>query len=195
MTYAERAALADLITIVKGRFIEAADTLAHVDVGQIKPSKMKSAWPAMQLETFGVGGHHPGYGINGDRLTYRPSSVAISRAEEVMYGWLLDYAKGDEERMLLSKWSSCMASPKTAGSFREFCKKTGRSRSTAERRVNQALQRVSLEILKKSKSLQGPDWSRVMPMMPNQRMHGDKLDRAMYWRAPDAVPQGVSDQI
>lgn len=64
--YAYEAALADLITIIKARFIEAADTIAHMDVRGLRPSPVRSLWPAMQVEQYGVGGHHPGYGINGN---------------------------------------------------------------------------------------------------------------------------------
>lgn len=37
-----------------------------------------------------------------------------------MYGWLLDYADGDENRILLGNWSMCVAAPRVAGSFRQF---------------------------------------------------------------------------
>ncbi|MFC3206344.1 hypothetical protein [Aquamicrobium soli] len=68
---------------VKAHFIEATDTIANMDVGQLRPSKVRSFWPTYQTEN--VGGHHPGYGINGSYVPYRPSSKAISRAEEVMF--------------------------------------------------------------------------------------------------------------
>jgi hypothetical protein len=193
--YTEAAALADLITIVKARFIEAADTIAHMDVRQLRPAKVRSLWPALQVETIGVGGHHPGYGINGNHVPYRPSSKAISRAEEVMYGWLIDYAGDDETRILLGNWSMCMAAPRLAGSFRQFCKKTGRSRSTAERRLDVAFERVARQILKNAQSLQGPSWSRVVPMMPNQRIDLDTLATVTHWMAEDAKPTHRADML
>lgn len=186
LTYEEQAALADLIIVVKARFIEAADTMAHIDVGQLRPSKERSLWPSFPGET--VGGHHVGYGNNGQRVRYSPSSKAISRAEEVMYCWLLDYLETDEERILLGRWAICMAAPRLAGSFRQFCKKTGRSRSTAERRVNLALERVALAILKNAKSLQAPSWARVMPMMPNQGSDLAKMATVTSWMTEGARP-------
>lgn len=193
--YSEAAALADLITIVKARFIEAADTMAHLDVRQLRPAKIRSLWPAIQVETVGIGGHHPGYGINGNQVRYRPSSKAISRAEEVMYGWLLDHAGDDESRVLVGNWSMCCAAPRLAGSFRQFCKKTGRSRSTAERRLDNAFERVARQILKNAQSLQGPSWSRVVPMMPNQRIDLDKLATVTHWMADDAKPSHRWDML
>lgn len=186
LTYEEQAALADLIIIVKARFIEAADTIAHLDVGRLRPSKERSLWPSFPGET--VGGHHVGYGTNGQRVRHVPSSQAISRAEEVLYGWLLDHLETDEERILVGRWAACLAAPKIAGSFRQFCKKTGRSRSTAERRVNLALERVALAILKNAQSLQAPSWSRVVPMMPNQRSDLGKMATVTSWMAPGAKP-------
>lgn len=184
--YAYEAALADLLTIVKARFIEAADTIANMDVGQLRPSKARSLWPAYQTEN--IGGHHPGYGINGSQVAYRPSSKAISRAEEVMYGWLLDYIDDDEGRRLLGQWAACQATPKRAGSFRSFCKKIGLSRSTADRRVDRAFKAVAAAILKNAESLQGPNWSRVMPMMPNSRIEVGKMPTITGWMADGAKP-------
>lgn len=187
INYAYEAALADLITIVKARFIEAADTIAHIDVGQLRPSKARSLWPAYQTES--VGGHHPGYAINGNHVPYRPSSKAISRAEEVMYGWLLDYVDDDGCRRLLGQWATCQATPKQAGSFRSFCKKIGLSRSTAERRVAHAFKAVAAAILKNAQSLHGPNWSRVMPMMPNSRIEVGKMATVTSWMADGAKPR------
>ncbi len=81
-----------------------------------------------------------------------------------------------------------LAAPRIAGSFRQFCKKTGRSRSTAERRVAHELERVVLATLINTQSLQGPSWSRVMPMMPNQRIDLDKVATVTSWMAEGAKP-------
>ncbi|GAA2867311.1 hypothetical protein GGQ99_001310 [Aminobacter niigataensis] len=184
--YSEKAAIADLITIVRARFIEAADTMAHMDVRNLRPAAVRSLWPAVQVEA--IGGHHPGYSINGNHVPYRPSSKAISRAEEVMYGWLLDYVDGDENRILVGKWSMCLAAPRVAGSFRHFCKKSGRSRSTAERRLNDAFEHVARLILKNAQSLQAPNWSRVVPMMPNQGSDLHIVATGTHWMADGAKP-------
>lgn len=191
--YAYEAAIADLITIVKARFIEAADTIANMDVGQLRPSKARSLWPVYQVDN--VGGHHPGYGINGSNVRYRPSSKAISRAEEVMYGWLLDHVESDDVRRLLGQWAACQATPKQAGSFRAHCKKMGLSRSTAERRVDGAFKAVAAAIFKNSQSLQGPNWSRVKPMMPNSRIDAGKMATVTRWMAPDAKPRHIPEML
>lgn len=191
--YEYEAAMADLITIVKARFIEAADTIAHMDVGQLKPSAVRSLWPVYQTEN--VGGHHPGYGINGDRIAYRPSSKAISRAEEVLYGWLLDYVPDDRSRKLIGVWASCQATPRRTGSFRQFCKKNGLSRSTTERRIDGAFKAVAAAVLKNAQSLQGPNWSRVMPMMPNSRIDIGKMATGTAWMAPDAKPRHIPEML
>jgi hypothetical protein len=192
INYEYEAALADLIMIVKARFIEAADTIAHMDVRQLKPAPVRSLWPVVQVEQYGVGGHHPGYGINGNYVPYRPSSKAISRAEEVMYDWLLRYVSGDQRRILVGKWAACQATPNRSGSFREFCRMNGYSRSTADRRVADAFKAVAAAIFKNAQSLQGPNWSRVMPMMPNQRIDLGKMATVTCWMAEGSKPVSMS---
>lgn len=192
ITISEEAAhVADTVMIVRGRFIEAADTMAHLDVRNLRPAAVRSFWPTIQDET--VGGHSVGYSINGNRVRYTPSSAAISRAEEVMYGWLLDYVQDDERRILLGKWSMCVAAPKQAGSFRDFCRKTNRSRSTAERRLNNEFTNVSISLIKNAKSLQAPNWSRVVPMVPNWAIDPNTVARRppknkTNWIAEDGRP-------
>lgn len=157
------ATVADASLIVRARFVEAADTMLHIDVSGIAPARLKAFWPEHVME------------YNEIRLRYRPSAEAISRAEEVMYGWMLDHVPDDERRIILSRWSLCMAAPHIGGSFRNFCKETGRSRSTAERRLIHAFSRVAEAMIKIPQSLQVPNWSRVMPMMPNSATDLDKV--------------------
>ncbi|RVG20282.1 DUF6362 family protein [Sinorhizobium meliloti] len=160
------AAVADAVAIVRARFVEAADTMLHIDVRSIRPAAVRSFWPDIHPEPM-------------DRvetvIRYRPSAAAISRAEEVMYGWLLDYARDDERRVLLGKWSMCIAAPHISGSFRQFCKKTGRVRRTAERRLFNEFQHIASELIKIPQSLQEPNWNRVSPMMPNSDTDFDKF--------------------
>lgn len=184
-----RAALADLLIIIKGRCIEAADTIAHMDVRGLRPAKEKSLWPAIQIETLGIGGHHPGYGINGNRVAYRPSAAAISRAEEVLYTWMPAYVERDDCRVLLGRWSASQAMRGRAHSFRAYCRENGLSRSTADRRVDDALKAIAAAVLKNAQSLQGPNWSRVVPMMPNSTIPADKMAPVTSWMAADARPR------
>jgi hypothetical protein len=174
------ATVADTSLIVRARFVEAADTMLHLHVKGLWPADLKAFWPEHILDYKEV------------RLRYRPSASAISRAEEVMYGWLLDIGD-DDRRVLVSNWSMCLAAPHVAGSFRDFCRKTGRIRRTAERHLQNEFQRISSMIIKFSQSLQEPDWSRVSPMMPNSATDLDKVRTPVaktetHWLPGDAKP-------
>lgn len=185
------AVIADTSLIVRARFVEAADTMANMEVQNLRPAAVRSFWPDAPDDT--VGKVSAGYAINGHRLRYRPTSAAISRAEEVMYGWLLQYVADDERRVLLGKWSMCLAAPHIAGSFRQFCQKTGRIRRTAERRLQNEFSSISSALLKSAQSLREPDWSRVSPMMPNSATDLGKVGTPVetslrHWLPADAVP-------
>lgn len=179
----EMAAVSDLSVIVKGRILEAADTIAHMDIGGLRPAAMRTFWPAVTPDPSS-------YGYNDFVVPYRPSSDAISRAEEVSYGWMLKYVHDDERRIILGKWAMCLAVPKISGSFREFCKKTGRVRRTAERRIDIQIIEISATIRKNAQSLQAPNWFRVSPLMPNQASDLDKMRSPMHWMTEDAKPKG-----
>ncbi|MFA1674812.1 hypothetical protein ACDY97_19105 [Rhizobium mongolense] len=86
-----------------------------------------------------------------------------------------EYVKDEDRRVLLGKWSMCLAAPHVAGSFRDFCRETGRIRRTSERHLQNEFQRISSELIKFPQSLQEPDWSRVSPMMPNSATDLDKV--------------------
>ena len=174
------AMIADASIIVKARFVEAADTMLHVHVRGLWPADLKAFWPEHILDYKEV------------RLRYRPNSSAISRAEEVMYGWLLQ-VNDDDRRVLVSNWSMCLAAPHVAGSFRDFCRQTGRIRRTAERHLQNEFQRISSDLIKLPQSLQEPDWARVSPMMPNSATNLDKVrtpaaKHDLHWLPGDAKP-------
>jgi hypothetical protein len=177
----QAASIADASLIVRARFVEAADTLLHVDVRGLRPAALKGFWPEHILDYKEV------------KLRYRPTSAAISRAEEVMYGWLLEYVKDDERRVILGKWSMCLAAPHIGGSFRDFCQNTGRIRRTAERWLHNEFQSISSALVNFSQSLQEPDWGRVSPMMPNSSTDLDKVRTPVaksetHWLPADAKP-------
>lgn len=187
----EAALMADLSTVVKARFIEAADTMSNIEVRNLRPGVVRSFWPDFQVQT--VGGVSTGYAINGNKIRYRPTSAAISRAEEVMYGWMLEYVTSEDRRYLLGKWSMCQAAPHIAGSFRQYCQKTNRIRRTAERHLFIEFQSVSSALLKFAQSLQEPDWSRVSPMMPNSGTDLGKVGtraekRPSHWLPDESRP-------
>lgn len=173
------AIIMELSFVVRARIIEAADTMLHINVGGIRPSVMRTFWPDYQDET--VGGHSVGYGSNGSRNRYVPSSQAISRANEVLYQWMTEYVYDDERRVILSKYAMCMAAPKKAGSFRSFCEKTNRVRRTAERRLDAQMIDISEIVFKKAQSLQCPNWSRVSPMLPKSAIKLDMMATVMQW--------------
>ncbi|ENN87837.1 hypothetical protein RHSP_47988 [Rhizobium freirei PRF 81] len=122
----QAAEIADLSLVVRGRFVEAADTMVHLDVRGVRPDRMRTLWPEVLPEPM----DHADI-----RVRYRPSAAAISRAEEVLQDWLRIHVRDEERRILLSRWSVCLAAPYVAGSFRDFCARTGRVRRTAERRI------------------------------------------------------------
>lgn len=182
------AILADAAIIVRARFVEAADTMAHVQVRNLRPDVTRSLWPAMTPEQ-----------VDGDyRSRYRPSNASISRAEEVMQGWLLDFVPEEEHRMVAVRWSMCLATPKWSGSFGSFCKKTGRVRRTAERRVERTFQSVASALLNNARSLHEPDWGRVSQLLPKSDTHFGMVaervaERQTHWRADDAKPSDLPE--
>ncbi|MDE1995165.1 MAG: hypothetical protein KGI75_21865 [Rhizobiaceae bacterium] len=181
----QRAAeVADLSLIIRARFVEAADTMIHLDVRATRPDQPRSLWPEVLPEATD---HADG------RQRYRPNAAAISRAEEVLQHWLLTYVEDEERRILLSRWSVCLAAPHIVGSFRDFCAKTGRVRRTAERRIQAGFQNIANALFPVSSFLQEPDWSRISPMMPNSaggldRTRAPVAKHDMHWLAPDAKP-------
>jgi hypothetical protein len=181
----QRAAdIADLSLIVRARFVEAADTMVHLDVRGIRPDRMRTLWPEVLPEPT----DHADI-----RIRYRPSAAAISRAEEVLQEWLRVHVKDEERRILLSRWSVCLAAPYVAGSFRDFCARTGRVRRTAERRIQGEFQSLAGALLAIAPLLQEPDWSRIAPMMPNspggaERVKPPVARHETHWLPDDARP-------
>jgi Domain of unknown function (DUF6362) len=178
------AAVADLSLVIRGRFIEAADTMIHLNVRGLRPDLPRTLWPDVVAEPT----DH-----SDIRVRYRPNAAAITRAEEVLLGWLLTYVSDQERRILLSRWSVCLAAPHIAGSFRQFCKRTGRVRRTAERRIHSEFQNVAKMLSAILPAPQEPDWSRISPMMPNaangqERTRMSETKHETHWLAEDAKP-------
>lgn len=181
----QAAGIADVSLIVRARFVEAADTMIHLDVRGVRPGAPRTLWPDIPSDTMG----------SADvRRRYRPGAAAITRAEEVLQGWLLSHVRNEEHRVLVSRWSVCLAAPYIAGSFRDFCTRTGRVRRTAERRIQREFQSLADVLLKSATVLREPDWSRVSPMLPNS---GSQAERAKtrpakhqgHWLPDDAKPK------
>ncbi|NLR96633.1 hypothetical protein HGP17_07280 [Rhizobium sp. P38BS-XIX] len=178
------AQVADLSLLVRARFVEAADTMVHLDVRGVRPDRMRTLWPDTLPEPTDQA---------DIRVRYRPSAAAISRAEEVLQEWLRLHVKCEEHRILLSRWSVCLAAPRVAGSFRDFCGRTGRVRRTAERRIKSEFQNLAGVLLAISPSPQEPDWSRISSMMPNsasslERTKPQTPKHEKYWLPEDARP-------
>ena len=178
------AEIADLSLLVRARFVEAADTMVHLDVRGVRPDRIRTLWPEVLPEAA----DH-----SDIRVRYRPSAAAISRAEEVLQDWLRIHVTDEERRILLSRWSVCLAAPHVAGSFRDFCARTGRVRRTAERRIQGEFHNVAAALLVTSPILQQPDWSRISPMMPNsaggsERVKPPVTKHATHWLPDEARP-------
>lgn len=178
------AQIADLSLLVRARFVEAADTMVHLDVRGVRPDKMRTLWPEVLPEAT----DH-----SNTRVRYRPSAAAISRAEEVLQDWLRTHVMDEERRILLSRWSVCLAAPRVAGSFRDFCARTGRVRRTAERHLQTEFHNVAAALLATSPILQEPDWSRISPLMPNSASGSERpkppvTKHETYWLPADARP-------
>ncbi|WP_267550062.1 DUF6362 family protein [Rhizobium rhizogenes] len=178
------AEIADLSLLVRARFIEAADTMVHLDVRGVRPDRMRTLWPEVLPEAL----EH-----SEVRVRYRPSAAAISRAEEVLQEWLRTRVRDEERRILLSRWSVCLAAPYIAGSFRDFCTRTGRVRRTAERHIQSEFRNVAGVLLATSPLLQEPDWARISPMMPHspggsERMKPPLTKHETHWLPDDARP-------
>lgn len=176
--------IADLSLIVRARFVEAADTMVYLDVRGVRPDRMRTLWPEVLPEAT----DHAEI-----RVRYRPSAAAISRAEEVLQDWLRTHVKDEERRILLSRWSVCLAAPRIAGSFRDFCARTSRVRRTAERRIQSEFQNVASALSITSLIVQEPDWSRISPMMPNsaggsERPKPPVTKHETHWLPDDARP-------
>lgn len=191
----DAAVLADMIPVLRGRFVEAIDTDLHVTSRLTHPPAVVSCWPATRS----------GPGDDDPAPLFRPSAAAISRSHEVMHEWLIDFVPDLEHRRLILAWSASMARPKKYGSFARWCKKSGRARSTANHRLLAAFSIVAALIRKNGKSLQAPDWSRVGQLAQNSGIDLGKVrERASEasfesrggigsWRAADAVPANDPD--
>lgn len=192
----DAAVIADMMIVVKARFVEAIDTDAHVSSRLTRPPAVVSCWPATASD-----------GSDNDPIpnVWRPSAVAISRSDEVMHGWLIDFIPDLEHRKLILAWSASMANPRLYGSFARWCKNSGRVRRTADRRLLTAFSIVAALIRKNGKSLQAPDWNRVSTLAAVSGMAGGKIgesasnasfepqDGIGSWRAADAVPANDPD--
>ena len=178
------AEIADLSLLVRARFVEAADTMVHLDVRGVRPDRIRTLWPEVLPEATDR---------SEIRVRYRPSAAAISRAEEVLQDWLRVHVRNEERRILLSRWSVCLAAPHVAGSFRDFCARTGRVRRTAERHIQAEFHNIAAALLATSPVLQEPDWSRISPMMPNSAGGSERLKPPVtkhetHWLPDDARP-------
>ena len=183
------AQIADVELLLRARFVEAADTYASIGADGVHPMGDRSVLAGLVI----------GEPSDDKPVRHRPSAAAISRADEVWQQWLLDYVPDVEHRVLLMRWAASLAVPRIVGSFRSFCKKTGRNRTTAERRIDKAFHSIASDFVKNAKSLREPDWHRVVPMLPEWgRDIGMVAERVSqrspsFWRADDAKPTHRSD--
>ncbi|RFC66463.1 hypothetical protein DYI37_03205 [Fulvimarina endophytica] len=186
--------IADMIPIVKARFVEAIDTADHAYSGS-RPAQTSTYWPpiANRLSTE-----------DDETKQWRPSRDAISRADEVLQRWLLEFLDDIEHRRLVMAWASSIANPRRYGSFAKFCRKSGRVRRTADRRLQSAFSIVAALINKNSLSLQDPDAHRVstlhrvsdmqMDKVAEDRLPGHPSRSGPAWRSEDAASHDDPEQ-
>jgi hypothetical protein len=185
----DAAVIADMMRVVKARFVEAFDTEDHVGARLVRPATERSFWPATQSDS-----------ASDDPVpnVWRPKAAAISRSNEVLQGWLIDFVPDLEHRRLLLAWSASIATPARSGSFARFCKKSGRVRRTADRRLLEAFSVVAALIRKNGKSLQAPDWNRVSTLARNSatdlgKVANDVSVSPTSWMADGAKPVHHAD--
>jgi hypothetical protein len=186
--------IAAMVPWVRVRFIEAVDTADHSYRGD-GPAGAGSYWPAIAT-VLDTDPDAP--------KPWRPSRDAITRAEETLAGWLIDFVEDREHRWLLLNWSASIANPKRYGSFAKNCKKSGRARSTAYHRLDAAFVTVATLIRKNGKSLQEPDMHRVgqlarvagmdLGKMDDDRLPGRPSGSPSFWRTEDAAPANDFDE-
>lgn len=214
----EAAQIADASLIVRARFVEAADTMRHLDVRLYEPPRgTRSVWPSFPGDTFnlsadarnktsGANKVSAAYGMDPTVVRFMPSRAAISRMEEVMHLWTADLIVDDRARFAVVNWSTCLVWPKKNGSWRAFCEERQISRSTADRDVQATFLSVARELRKSAKSLHHPEWERVMPKLRSFAMEIDRIrDHAAgadephrehgptHWMAKDAKPANDPD--
>lgn len=161
--------------IVRFRFVEAADTLLHLQIGGLKPSRTGNAW------SMAVGGWD-GYGADRPRTRHRPDAAAISRFEEVQE-WLRLITL-DDDRMMVWARAMCEADRR---SFAGWCEENEIVRQTAYRRTDKAYQGIALTLCNRGVFLRHPDHDRLLQI-------GAVRDSETATVRPVASPRSVMAQ-
>lgn len=179
----EAAAFAETMLVVRARLVEAAAIMAHISVAHVFPAKMRCHWPQTLQEN--IGGHDPAYGKNAYKPRFQPDATALSRAEDVMTRFLPKIDQ-DSDRKLVSGWATCLATPRKAGSFSQYCRQNGLVKRTAERRLNAIILALTTRLLADNRAIAAPDWRNLPALAPKQT--GFQGRQKTYWRAADARP-------
>lgn len=135
--------------IVRLRFVEAADTLMHLQVGGLRPAKTGNAW-LMAVDGW------DGYGAEATKVRHRPDPSAISRYEEVQ-AWLQMIGEDDTRTMVWAR-AMCEAARR---SFASWCAENEIVRRTAYRRTDKAFQDIAATLCKRGAMLRVADEERM----------------------------------
>lgn len=189
--------MTDLPTIIKARFLEAADTERRLPYAKVRPDGYGSSMPSY-LHDFA---DRVGWGK--DRLEEErrslsrrlpPTAAAISRHDECLR-WTVEEIAFEPYRRAIWGWALCRASSR---SFRGWCRTEGVSHETGYRRVDAVTAAISSKFRKSSHLLMRPADEWLLHIDPdwdiNSDMVGDSTGRSLgAWRAADADPATSDD--
>lgn len=166
--------------IVRHRFIEAADTLLHLQVGGLKPNSVGNAW-SMAVDGWDA------YGDTGNKARHRPDPATISRYEEVQ-SWMGGLIPLDTDRTMIWARAMCEAG---RHSFAGWCEENAVVRQTAYRRTNQVYQTIALTLCKRGVSLRLADDARLLQIGALRDIETPKVENVAspsHYRADDVRP-------
>lgn len=172
--------------LVRERLVEAADTMAHLQVDRVGPSQPRGRWPVYARE------HKDAYGYGQVQVRYIPDAAAISRADEAR-AWINALVDEDRARQIVWARASCEAGKR---SFAGWCRKNRVARRSAYRLTDLIHERVALSLCKASINLRYPDYGRVAQ---HEGIGGGQIDSLSISASPrsfmddDARPVDVPE--
>ena len=150
--------------LVKGRFVEAADTERRMPLGGGAPSS--GYWPAYVHSFEDMNGWGTQRLAEEREMRARripPSAAAISRYLEVL-GWSAEMIPERKRQHLVWNWAF---SSVTNRSFAQHCRRNGIIKMTAYRRLAAIFSEICAELCKRDIPLREPEQTFVLPNTPN----------------------------
>lgn len=127
----------NLHTIIRARYLEAADTDDRLPSARLEPSSARGFWPAYDYTFEDMNGWGTERLAEDREFRFRrlpPSMQAIKRHAEVM-DWTGSILTSPEHRHLVWGWAQCIVRGR---SFSGWCRDTNRHRRTAVARTERA---------------------------------------------------------